>query len=90
MLRAGHMTRLPLFYVKNVVVVFGNLVQLIPKCLVHRCPIWFAWLTKTLSCDMMISFIYSKHCRDMAIKRGDVTDIAWILRGFFTFGNEVP
>ena len=26
----------------------------------------------------------------MVIRRGDVTDIAWILRGFCVVGNELP
>ena len=40
------------------------------------------WLAKT-GCDVVESIIfYVKHCRVMVIRRGDVTDIAWVFVGF--------
>ena len=36
-------------------------------------------LAKTFSCDVVVSIIfYVKHCRVMVIRRGDITDIAWV------------
>ena len=36
-------------------------------------------LGKTFSCDVVVSIIfYAKHCRVMVIRRGDITDIAWV------------